>query len=139
MGRTMLSAVLLAGLMAGQGGCASAAETTQGAAAKKVPDLSYEGIETHMLQDDLVEFRLAIGGGADAAALNAYADCAVAQYAQIRGFGYARPVRVLLDRSGRMLRGNAAYLLSRDRPEGRRVIAAEPTLSACRAGRIPTV
>lgn len=98
----------------------------------------YYGIETRMLQDDLVEFRVAVAH-ADVELTTAYADCAAAQYALVRGFGYARQIRTLMDGSARMMRAQAAYLFSRDLPAGEKTIDARQVVDDCRAKEIPTV
>ena len=48
---------------------------------------SYKGIETILLDGDLVNFRVAMTGARDDTDVAAYAACAAAQYALIRGFG----------------------------------------------------
>lgn len=137
MTRAFFSLALLGGSLAGLAGCAGSTQDSTAKAEDK-PLITYKGVETHMLQDDLVTFKLALSGG-DQAALTAYADCAAAQYALVRGFGYARPVRELVARSGGTIRGNAAYLLSHTRPEGKKTIEAQPVVIDCRAQGIPTI
>ena len=58
----------------------------------------YLGIETILLDGDLVNFRVAMKGARDNADVEAYARCAAAQYALIRGFGFARHVRTHVGR-----------------------------------------
>jgi hypothetical protein len=68
-----------------------------------------------------------------------YAACAAAQYALIRGFGFARHVRTNVDNQGGTWRGDAVYTISAALPEGLRTIDAEVTVRDCGARGIPTV
>ena len=67
-------------------GCAQGSEqASQGTFAPQ-----YNGIETILLDGDLVNFRVAMTGARNNADVEAYARCAAAQYALIRGAGFAR-------------------------------------------------
>lgn len=70
-------------------GCVPAGE---GSPAQPRP-LSFDGVETRLLDDDLVNFRVRLSGAATRDDVADYARCAAAQYALIRGFGFARHVR----------------------------------------------
>jgi hypothetical protein len=100
---------------------------------------SYDGIETVLLQDDLVSFRVALQGARDKADVEAYGRCAAAQYALIRGYGFARHIRTTVARTGPTWRGDAVYLISADLPPGLRTIDAEVTVRDCGALGIPTI
>lgn len=99
----------------------------------------HDGVETRLLDGDLVNFHVAMSGGAKAEDVIAYAECAAAQYALIRGFGFARHVRTQLDESAGNWRADAVYTISPALPEGLRTIDAEVTVQNCGLNGIPTV
>lgn len=115
-------------------GCGGGAQVSQG-------DFSpgYGGIETILLDGDLVNFRVEMTGARDKEDVAAYARCAAAQYALIRGFGFARHVRTNVDNQGGTWRGDAVYTISAALPEGLKTIDAEVTVRDCGAQGIPTV
>ena len=78
-------------------------------------------------------------GARDVTDVEAYARCAAAQYALIRGFGFARHVRTNVARDGEIWRGDAVYTISAALPEGLRTIDAEVVVRDCGAQGIPTV
>ena len=130
--RTPTLALLLAtGLLAGPAGCAPAPGADQ--------KISYRGVETRLLDGDLVDFRVALSGAGDNTAVAAYATCAAAQYTLIRGYGFARHVRTNVTNSGGIWRADAVYLISPALPEGLRTIDAEVTVADCKDQGIPTV
>jgi hypothetical protein len=131
----LVLAALLTGLPAGLGGCAPVG----GGGPVSGEAITYEGVETRLLDDDLVDFQVALSGTANRAAVTAYATCAAAQYAQIRGYGFARHVRTNVTRAGGSLRGDAVYLISPGLPRGLRTIDAEVTVGDCLDRGIPTV
>lgn len=100
---------------------------------------SYQGIETILLDGDLVNFRVAMSGARDNADVEAYGRCAAAQYALIRGFGFARHVRTTVAKTGEIWRGDAVYVISPALPMGLRTIDAEVTVRDCGSLGIPTV
>jgi len=100
---------------------------------------TYLGIETILLDGDLVNFRVAMQGARDPSDVDAYARCAAAQYTLIRGFGFARHVRTNVAQTGGVWRGDAVYTISAALPEGLRTIDAEVTVRDCGAQAIPTV
>ena len=99
----------------------------------------YRGIETILLDGDLVDFRVAMKGARNNDDVSAYARCAAAQYALIRGFGFARHVRTNIAQSGGSWRGDAVYTISAALPNGLQTIDAEVTVRDCGAQGIPTV
>lgn len=116
-------------------GCAKGAEqASQGSFSPQ-----YNGIETILLDGDLVNFRVEMTGARDNSDVSAYAACAAAQYALIRGFGFARHVRTNVDNQGGIWRGDAVYTISAALPEGLKTIDAEVTVRDCGAQGIPTV
>ena len=101
--------------------------------------LRYDGIETRLLDGDLVNFRVRMANAADLSDVEAYAECAAAQYALIRGFGFARKVRTLVDERDGVWTGDAVYTISPALPRGSRTIDAEVTVADCARRDIPTV
>ena len=100
---------------------------------------AYKGIETILLDGDLVNFRVAMTGARDDKDVAAYAACAAAQYALIRGYGFARHVRTNVDEKGGTWRADAVYTISAALPNGLRTIDAEVTVRNCGSLGIPTV
>ncbi|OHC44661.1 MAG: hypothetical protein A2092_18635 [Rhodobacteraceae bacterium GWE1_64_9] len=113
-------------------GCAVATVATSGAA-------KYDGIETILLDGDLVNFRVSMRGARNIQDVEVYARCAAAQYALIRGFGFARHVRTNVAQTGSTWRGDAIYTISAALPRGLRTIDAEVTVRDCGEQGIPTV
>ena len=99
----------------------------------------YLGIQTLLLEGDLVNFRVEMKGARDNEDVAAYARCAAAQYTLIRGYGFARHVRTNVARTGGVWRGDAVYTISPTRPEGLLKSDAEVTVRDCGALGIPTV
>jgi len=127
----MMKAALLLLALAG---CATSAEESQ---SNFHPD--YLGIETILMDNDLVDFRVAMKGARAKDDVAAYARCAAAQYALIRGYGFARHLRTNIAESGGIWRGDAVYTISAALPLGLRNIDAEVTVRDCAAQGIPTV
>lgn len=99
----------------------------------------YRGVQTRLLEDDLVNFIVEMRGARDRADVAAYADCAAAQYALIRGFGFARHVRTTAYEEAGIWRGDAVYTVSPTLPRGTRTIDAEVKVADCAEQGIPTV
>ena len=99
----------------------------------------YRGIETVLLDDDLVNLRVAMTGARGREDVDAYARCAAAQYALIRGYGFARHVRTTVAKSGGLWRGDAVYTISAALPRGLRTLDAEVVVRDCGSQGIPTV
>lgn len=132
-----MAMVATAGWMAASAalsGCAHAPAVTE-----EEYSPGYRGIETILLDGDLVNFRVAMTGARDVLDVEAYARCAAAQYALIRGFGFARHVRTNVAQDGEIWRGDAVYTISAALPEGLRTIDAEVVVRDCGAQGIPTV
>ncbi|MBZ4023910.1 hypothetical protein CKO11_15775 [Rhodobacter sp. TJ_12] len=127
----LLSVALLTGLVVGLAACA--------APQAEVGRITYEGVETRLLDDDLVGFQVAVTGTTNRARATAYANCAAAQYAMIRGYGFARHVRTNVQKQGTGVSVDAVYLISDAIPRGLRTIEAEVMLNDCRERGIPTV
>jgi len=99
----------------------------------------YMGTQTRLLEDDLVSFLVAMKGARDNEDVAAYGECAAAQYALIRGYGFARHVRTQVEKRNGVWYGDAGYVISASIPEGVRTIDAEITVQNCIANGIPTV
>lgn len=106
-----------------------------------VPDgaVRYGGVETRLMEGDLVNFRLSLSGATDTQDMSDYANCAAAQYALIRGYGFARHVRTTIEEDGPIWRGDAVYTISAALPAGLQTLDAEVTVADCASRGIPTV
>ncbi|MGV6811387.1 MAG: hypothetical protein ACWA47_04005 [Brevirhabdus sp.] len=102
-------------------------------------DMAYLGVETRLLADDLVNFRVTMRGTVTRADVSAYAECAAAQYTLIRGFGFARHVRTGVEEQGKTWVGDAVYTISASLPAGARTLDAEVVTAQCAENGIPTV
>lgn len=100
---------------------------------------SYLGTQTILMDGDLVDFRVAMTGARDRSDVFNYARCAAAQYALIRGYGFARHLRTNIAETGGTWRADAVYTISASLPLGLRNIDAEVTVRDCGAQGIPTV
>ena len=98
----------------------------------------YLGVETKLLEDDLVNFVVKLEEAVPFQASD-YARCAAAQYAQIRGYGFARHVRTQVSNDTGILIGDAIYTISPTLPAGVRIIDAQEVLKECKSEGIPTV
>ncbi|MCA0954818.1 hypothetical protein [Mameliella sediminis] len=100
---------------------------------------SYSGIETRLLDGDLVQFEVEMRGARDAGDVEDYAECAAAQYVLIRGYGFARHLRTTVYEEGGLWRGDAVYTISAALPRGLKTIDAEVVALACAENGIPMV
>ncbi len=99
----------------------------------------YRGVETRLLQGDLVQFHVSMTGARNPGDVDDYAECAAAQYALIRGYGFARHLRTNLNQEGGTWSADAVYTISPSLPRGLRTIDAEVVVADCEANGIPTV
>ncbi len=99
----------------------------------------YRGVETRLLDGDLVQFTVAMPGARDNTDVDAYAECAAAQYALIRGYGFARHLRTNVYEEGGVWRADAVYTISPSLPRGLRKLDAEVVVAHCAENGIPTV
>ena len=134
-----LRAPVLAGLTAALAVLSGCVAEDDDVAAQARFQPSYDGIETVLLQDDLVSIRVAMQGARDNADVEAYGRCAAAQYALIRGYGFARHIRTTVAKTGQTWRGDGVYVISASLPPGLRTIDAEVTVRDCEALGIPTI
>ncbi|MFZ5963898.1 hypothetical protein ACOXXX_13170 [Thalassococcus sp. BH17M4-6] len=99
----------------------------------------YEGIETRLLDGDLVSFVVSMRGARGPEDVADYAECAAAQYALIRGYGFARHLRTNVAEEGGLWRADAVYTISPALPRGLKTIDAEVTVFNCAENGIPMV
>ncbi|WP_441351130.1 hypothetical protein [Sulfitobacter sp. SK012] len=99
----------------------------------------YKGVETVLLDGDLVQFNVAMTKARTSDNVAAYAECAAAQYTLIRGYGFARHVRTNVLEEGGIWRADAIYTISPSLPRGLKTIDAEVTTQNCVEKGIPTV
>jgi hypothetical protein len=132
-----LAMALLGGLAACDEGGIAAPLAQDEVAPGFAPD--YLGIETRLLDGDLVNFIVRMKGARTVADVADYAKCAAAEYALIRGFGFARHVRTNVEESDGIWRGDAVYTVSAALPDGRLTLDAEVVVANCRDDGIPTV
>jgi len=99
----------------------------------------YLSVETRLLEGDLVNFLVEMKGARTKADVADYAKCAAAQYALIRGYGFARHVRTKVKESDGIWRADAVYTVSKALPKGRLTLDAEVVVQNCHDEGIPTV
>lgn len=102
-------------------------------------DAIYGGVQTRLLDREMVNLRVSMQGARGSQDILAYARCAAAQYTLIRGYGFARHVRTNLHREAAVWWADAVYVVSPDLPRGTRTIDAEVTVADCTEQGIPTV
>ena len=116
-----------------------ALEAACGAAPQASQSAAYLGVETRLLDGDLVNFIVKLKGPTGPEPVETYALCAAAQYTLIRGFGFARHVRTNVGEQGGVWTADAVYTISAALPRGLRTIDAEVTVADCAERQIPTV
>lgn len=102
-----------------------------------IPD--YRGVETKLLDGDLVQFNVAMTKAQSGQDVADYAECAAAQYTLIRGYGFARHVRTNVAQEGGIWSGDAVYTISPSLPRGIKTIDAEVVVANCVEKGIPRV
>ena len=107
------------------------------------PDTPFEpqylGVATRLLEDDLVSFLVEMRGARGKQDVDDYAECAAAQYALIRGYGFARHLRTNVYEEAGLWRADAVYTISPALPRGLKTIDAEVVVANCAANGIPMV
>ena len=136
MRKALFISPLALGLAGGVAGC-EAAPADADAVSRATPE--YRGIETSLLDGDLVNFRVEMAGVDDTTDVDRYAECAAAQYTLIRGFGFARHVRTNVVQEGGVWRGDAVYTISPALPDGIKKLDAEVVAADCAENGIPMV
>ena len=99
----------------------------------------YKGVETTLLDGDLVQFDVAMTKALSTKDVANYAECAAAQYTLIRGYGFARHVRTNVSQEAGIWRADAVYTISPSLPRGLKTIDAEVTAQNCAEQGIPAV
>ena len=122
---------LAAGLLAG---CGEGAE----APADDVFRPDYRGTEVRLLDETLVNLVATMEGARGVQDVADYAECALAQDAADRGFGFARQVRTNVVEEGGVWVADAVYTVSPALPRGLRTIDVEVAVKSCRDRDIPT-
>ncbi len=130
----MIRTVLISSLGLALTACADAPASQVSRAAPE-----HLGVATSLLEGDLVQFHVSMERVQSADELNDYADCAAAQYALIRGYGFARHVRTKMKQEAGVWEADAVYTISPALPRGLRTIDAEVVVANCEANGIPTV
>lgn len=125
--------------LSGLAGCVTAASQPSDRVLGAPENAVYRGVQTRLLESDLVNFIVSMEGAEDSRDPIAYARCAAAQYALIRGYGFARHVRTNVTEQGGLWRADAVYTVSPALPRGFRTIDAEVTVADCTEQGIPTV
>lgn len=136
------SAPLASGLvlaLIGLAGCGVAASPPPLAVMGAPEAAVYRGVQTNLLEGDLANFIVQMEGARGPEDVIAYARCAAAQYALIRGYGFARHVRTNVTEQGGLWRADAVYTVSPALPRGLRTIDAEVMVADCTEQGIPTV
>ena len=103
------------------------------------PASAYLGVTTRRMDSDLVNIQVRMRGGRSGEAAETYARCAAAQYALIRGFGFARHVRTNLMKDGGIWTADAVYTISPGFPAGTVSLNAGDVVAECKRDGIPTV
>ncbi len=99
----------------------------------------YKGVQTTLLDGDLVQFDVAMTKALSTKDVSNYAECAAAQYTLIRGYGFARHVRTNVTQEAGIWRADAVYTISPSLPRGLKTIDAEVTAQNCAEKGIPAV
>ena len=101
-----------------------------------IPD--YRGVETTLLDDDLVQFHVTMTNALSSKDVDDYAECAAAGYTLIRGWGFARHLRTNVDEEAGVWTADAVYTISPALPRGIKTIDAEVVSASCAEKGIPT-
>jgi len=102
-----------------------------------IPD--YLGVETTVLDVDLVQFNVAMTKALSERDVRNYADCAAAAYTLDRGFSFARHLRTNVYKEGGVWSADAVYTISPNLPDGLVKMDAEVVAAACQESGIPMV
>lgn len=116
-----------------------ACSDTRGAepAAPAVPE--YLGIQSRLIDWELVNQRVWMRGALERNDIVQYSRCAAAQYALTIGYGFVRHVRTKVTQEGGIWQADAVYSITSALPPGTRTIDAEVVVADCLELGIPTV
>jgi predicted small secreted protein len=118
----------------------AACQTVDVAGADQRPEnIRYLGVQTKLLADDLVQFHVTLTGTENPERVEAYAECAAAQYTLIRGFGFARHIRTTVGQTAERWNADAVYTISAAIRRGTRTLDAEVVADNCALNGIPMV
>jgi hypothetical protein len=117
--------------------CTGACEERITSAEQLIPE--YRGVETELLDGDLVRFHVEMTNALVPANVSAYAECAAAGYTLVRGYGFARHVRTTVEEMNNVWKGDAVYTISASLPDGLVTLDAEVVAANCREKGIPLV
>lgn len=118
-------------------GCAGTQQAGHASRLSHAP--AYQGVDTRLLDGDLVSFVVAMDATGTAQDVEDYAECAAAQYTLIRGYGFARHVRTNVEQTDGLWQADAVYTISPALPRGAKTIDAEVVVDHCLENGIPTV
>ena len=104
-----------------------------------LPAVTYKGVKTSLLDDDMVQFHVTAQGARSEVVATTYAECAAAQYTLIRGYGFARHIRTNVNNVAGDWVADAVYLISPALPRGLKTIDAEVVAANCAVNEIPMV
>lgn len=99
----------------------------------------YKGVDTRLLDEDLVNLRVRMSNITSRDQLVEYADCAAAQYTLIRGYLFAQHVRTNFSRQDGDWLADSVYVIRPNLPDGPKKLDAEVVVAACMDNAIPTV
>ena len=132
---TRISALALVGL----GACTATEEPLADTVSRAEFSPEYLGVETRLLQDDLISFVVQMRGARDAEDVAAYSRCAAAQYTLIRGYSFAQHIRTRTGKEGGLWAADAVYTISQEFPDGVVTLRADDVVAQCKSNGIPTV
>ena len=134
MQHTVHKAIAALTLAGGLAACEPSAPVVQGPF-----EPVYLGINTRLLDGELVNFFVSMRGARNDADVADYARCAAVQYALIRGYGFARHVRTQISEKNGVWSGDSVYTISAALPQGLKTIDAEVAVTDCIENAIPRV
>lgn len=133
----MRASFLLALSCAGLVACAEREERVAGMDPPR--NAQYLGVDTRLLDESTVSVLVRMRGARGREDVVAYARCAAAQYALIRGYSFAQHVRTTVQQRGDIWEGDGGFVISPDLPLGLRNMDAEVIVDDCHEQGIPTV
>ncbi|MEN8709675.1 MAG: hypothetical protein ABF310_06635 [Paracoccaceae bacterium] len=107
--------------------------------AQEAQAAQYKGVQTRLLDQDLINLRVRMSDVTSRYELTEYADCAAAQYTLIRGYLFAQHVRTNFSRQNGDWLADSVYVIRPNLPDGPKKLDAEVVVAACTDNAIPTV
>ena len=133
---------ILVGIIVGAAtlmGCTQPTEETVERVGRTEFSPVYIGVETRLLEGELVNFLVQMRNARDGLDVDEYARCAAAQYTLIRGYEFARHIRTTQAKNGGIWSADAVYTISKTYPLGVATINAADVVENCKTNGIPTV